>query len=102
MILRCFKCTACKGLVLKPAGDLALGCWCDADFAGLRGREPPNGPNGARSRAGCITTLGGCPLAWKSQLTSKIRASALVRMSSEPHGDQSHQGRALVSPVHAL
>ena len=53
---------------------------CDADFAGLWGFENPQDPAVARSRAGWIIWVGGCPVIWGSKLMNQI---ALSTMESE-------------------
>ena len=72
IIVRYLKGTMDKGLHLDPTYDLTLDMWCDSDFAGLHGSEPAENPNSARSRAGYVLVLGGCPLLWKSKLIHKI------------------------------
>ena len=75
-IVRYLKGTADKGLVLKPASDLAVDVYCDADFAGMYGAEDPNDPNSVKSRTGYVIMIGGCPLLWKSKLQSTIALSS--------------------------
>jgi len=77
MIIRCLKGTADKGTIARLTDSLSLDCCVDADFAGLHGREPANDPSSAKSRAGCVISLAGCPLAWESRLQTAISLSTL-------------------------
>ena len=74
-IIRYLKGTQDMGTIVKPASTSDLEAYCDADFAGLYGREPDDDPTSAKSRMGYIIKLGGCPLVWKSQLISEITLS---------------------------
>jgi hypothetical protein len=75
MIIRYLKGTRDKGTIVRPTGSLDLDAFCDADFAGLYGKEPDTEPTAAKSRMGYIIKLGGCPLVWKSQLITEITLS---------------------------
>ena len=72
-IARYLKCTAEKGMIMKPTGKLQLECFVDAEFAGLYHQEPDDDPNAVRSRTGYLICLGNCPLLWKSQLQTESR-----------------------------
>ena len=74
-IIRYLKGTKAMGTIIKPTGSLDLAAYCDADFAGLYGREPDEELESAKSRMGYIIKLGDCPLVWKSQLISEITLS---------------------------
>ena len=74
-IIRYLKGTKTKGMIVKPSGSLDLDAFCDADFAGLYGRDPDSEPSAAKSRMGWIIKLAGCPLIWKSQLITEITLS---------------------------
>ena len=76
-ILRYLQRTSDKGIIVAPDNTFNIKCWVDADFAGLYNREPDSSPNSARSRYGYITTFGGVPVYWKSQLISEICLSTL-------------------------
>ena len=77
-IVSYLHCTADKGTIVTPTGDLSLDCYVDADFAGLHGRDPDHSNTSAKSRTGYIITLGGgCPIVWKSQLQTEISLSTL-------------------------
>ena len=76
-ILRYLKRTMDKGTLVKPAKDLQLDLYVDADLAGLYGVEEDRDPNSARSRTGHVILLSGWPLLWKSQLQTHISQSTL-------------------------
>ena len=59
-------------IVKKPTSALSLDSFVDADFAGLYRREEDKSIDSAKSRAGYIIKLGGCPIIWKSQLIPTI------------------------------
>jgi len=75
MIVRYLKGTRDKGTIVRKASSLNLTVFCDADFAGLFRSDPDASPSSAKSRAGYIVKLSGCPLIWKSQLCSTIALS---------------------------
>ena len=66
-----------KGLILKPSDTCNVDCYVDADFAGLYTVEDPDDPNCARSRAGFVLTVAGCPIVWKSKIIHEICLSTL-------------------------
>ena len=76
-ILRCLKKTCNRGTLVKPTEELHLDLWCDADFAGLCKVEDDRDPNSVRSRTGCVISLSGWPLLWKSQLQTHLSQSTL-------------------------
>ena len=61
-----------KGLIIRYDGTFDLEMWADADFAGTRVQELSGNAKAAKSRRGCVVTLGGVSLAWKMQLISEI------------------------------
>ena len=75
MIVRYLKGTRNKGTIVRKASSLKLTVFCDADFAGLYRRDPDDSVSSAKSRAGYLIKLSGCPLIWKSQLCSTIALS---------------------------
>ena len=76
-ILRYLKGTADMGTIVRATGTLELDNYCDADFLGLYGSEPQESIDSARSRAGYIIFLGGCPLTWKTNLIAEAVSSTL-------------------------
>ena len=66
-----------KGLILRPSETCNVDCYVDADFAGLYSVEDPEDPNCARSRAGYVLTVAGCPIVWKSKLITEVCLSTL-------------------------
>jgi hypothetical protein len=64
MILHYLKGTSDKGMIMKPAGALALDDWADANFCGLFHSDPDSSPTSVKSRTGYIITLSGVPLVW--------------------------------------
>ena len=76
-ILRYLKGTIDKGIYITLDGTMNLRTYCDADFAGLFGKESPRNIDGAKSRGGFVVFFGGVPLVWKSQLLSCICLSTL-------------------------
>jgi hypothetical protein len=74
-ICRYLQGTKEKGLRFKPATDLKLDCYCDADFAGLYNVEKHDDPVCVKSRTGFCLMLGDCPLLWVSKLQSEIALS---------------------------
>jgi hypothetical protein len=81
-IVRYLHCTADKGTIVTPTGDLSLDCYVDADFPGLHGRDPDHFDTRAKSCTGYIITLGGCPILWRSQLQPEIYLSTLESENS--------------------
>jgi len=75
MIVRYLKGTRDKGTIVRKVDSLQLTVFCDADFAGLFRRDPESSLSSAKSRAGYIIKLSGCPLIWKSQLCSTLALS---------------------------
>ena len=73
-IVRYLAATKDQGTIMRPTGELNVDAFCDADFAGLHGREPDHSPISVRSRTGYIICLGNCPLVWKSQLQTGVTA----------------------------
>jgi hypothetical protein len=69
--------TSTQGLILAPTKDLALDCYCGADFAGLHGYEPDQDPVSVKSRTGYLITLGTCPVTWVSKLQELVSCSTL-------------------------
>ena len=67
-ICRYLQGTKYSGLVFNPSKKLVVGCYADANFAGLWGHEDPQDPICARSRTGFVVTFSYCPLLWVSQL----------------------------------
>jgi transposase InsO family protein len=74
-ILRYLKKTVDKGMILNPTKKFIMDLYVDADFCGLFQREDDRDPNSARSRAGWVILLCGCPLIWKSTLLQQITQS---------------------------
>jgi len=58
--------------VFKPAAELALDCYVDADFVGLWKIKHEDASVCVKSRTGYVLMLGGCPLTWASRLQSEI------------------------------
>ena len=76
-ILRYLKRTQDMGIIVKPDGTFNLKLWCDADFAGLHGKEDARSPDCAKSRLGYVVTLGGVLLTWRTSLIQEICLSTL-------------------------
>jgi hypothetical protein len=76
-IIRYLSATRDKGMVMRPTGNLKIDCYCDADFAGLWGREEPTDASCAKSRTGFIIMIGGVPLLWGSKLQTTIALSTM-------------------------
>jgi transposase InsO family protein len=74
-ILRYLKKTVDQGMILNPTKKFIMDLYVDADFCGLFQREDDRDPNSARSRAGWVILLCGCPLIWKSTLLQQITQS---------------------------
>jgi hypothetical protein len=76
--LRYLKKTKNKGIIIKAQDrQFNLDLYCDADMAGLYGREDPSDPVSVKSRTGYIILLSGWPIVWKSQLQSCITLSTM-------------------------
>ena len=69
--------TKYNGLVFNPSKKLVVGCYEDADFAGLWLHENPQDPICARIRNGFVVTFSNCPLLWVSKLQTYIALSTL-------------------------
>jgi len=77
-ILRYLKKTEDKGLLIRPTPNMFhLDMCVDADFCGLFRQEDDHNPNSVRSRMGCVITLGGWPIVWKSSLLTRTCISTL-------------------------
>ena len=59
---------------MRPTSKLNVDAFCDADFAGLHGRNPDHSPISVRTQMGHINCLGNCPLVRKSQLQTGVTA----------------------------
>ena len=81
-----------NGLVFNPSKKLVVGCYADADFAGLWRHENPQDPICAGSRTGFVVTFANCTLLWVSKLNTEI---ALSKLNSE-YVVLSHSIRALL------
>ena len=57
-----------NGLVFNPSKKMVVGCYADADFAGLWVHEDPQDPICDRSRTGYVVTFSNCPILWVSKL----------------------------------
>jgi histone deacetylase 1/2 len=67
-----------NGLIIRPnRTNLAIDCFCDADFAGLWTYEDVQDPTCTRSRTGYLLTLGGTPLLWSSRLQTETALSTM-------------------------
>ena len=66
-----------NGLVFNPSKKLVVGCYVDADFAGLWGHADPQDPICARSRTGFVVFFANCPILWVSKLQTEISLSTL-------------------------
>ena len=75
-IIRYLKGTREKGLIYRPTGELALDCYCDADFCGQFPVEDPNHPVSVKSRSGYVFTMSGCPFHWASKLQTLTALSS--------------------------
>jgi hypothetical protein len=74
-ILRYLKKTFDKGMIINPTVKFTMDLYVDADFCGLFHREEDRDPNIARSRAGWIILLCGCPMIWRTFLMDHITQS---------------------------
>jgi len=75
-IIRYLKGTRERGLIYRPTGELALDCYCDADFCGNFPVEDPNHPSSVKSRSGYVFTMSGCPFHWASKLQTLTALSS--------------------------
>jgi hypothetical protein len=79
--LACYlKKTRLDGLRIQPHRSdkpATLDLWCDADFAGLWGKEDPQDPSCVRSRSGIIITYGDTSIFWSSKLQSETALSTM-------------------------
>ena len=64
-----------KGLIIKPAKDLSIDLYVDADFAGLWSVEDKHDPNSVRSRTGFTIMIGKTPVIWQSKMQTEISLS---------------------------
>ena len=72
------KGTADKGLIIKPANNMGIECYPDADFAGLWGHENPHNPHCAHSRTGFVICVAEWPVVvWISKLQTEITLSTM-------------------------
>ena len=74
------KGTADKGMILKPIStdELKMDVYVDSDFMGLHGKEKRTDPACAKSRAGHVILLNGCPIIWSSKLMDTIALSTMM------------------------
>jgi hypothetical protein len=75
-IVRYLKGTREKGLIFAPTGEVALDCYCDADFCGNWAVEDPTHPSSVKSRNGYVFTMSGCPFHWASKLQTLTALSS--------------------------
>jgi hypothetical protein len=67
-----------NGLIIRPdKSNLAIDCFCDADFAGLWTYEDVQDPTCTRSRTGYLLTVGGTPIVWSSRLQTETALSTM-------------------------
>jgi hypothetical protein len=66
-----------KGLIMNPTSYLSIGCYVDADFARLHGKENDEDPISVKSRAGYVLSLANCPVLWVSRLQTVIASSTM-------------------------
>ena len=64
-------------ILFNSSKKMVVGCYADADFAGLWGPEDPQDPICARSRTGFVVTFANFPLLWVSTLQTDIALSTL-------------------------
>ena len=74
-IIQYLKGTADEGFIFKQPDSIRLDMYVDADFAGLRGVEPPTSSISVKSRTGYLISLSGCYIISKSKLQSSIAQS---------------------------
>jgi Reverse transcriptase (RNA-dependent DNA polymerase). len=72
MIIRYLKRTLNQGTIVSKFHSLDVEGYSDADFCGLFKYDPDQSVTSAKSRAGYIIKVAGCPLVWKSQLMQSI------------------------------
>ena len=72
MIVRYLKGTIQQGTIVSKFHPLDVQGYSDADFCGLFKYDPDDSVTSAKSRAGYIIKVAGCPLVWKSQLMQSI------------------------------
>lgn len=72
MIVRYLKGTIQQGTIVSKFHSLDVEGYSDADFCGLFKYDPDDSVTSAKSRAGYIIKIAGCPLVWKSQLMQSI------------------------------
>ena len=77
-IVRYLKGTRDRGLIFRPSVDWKVDCYVDANFCGLWGSEDPDDPIVSKSRTGCVITLAGCPLTWRSTLQQETSLSTMM------------------------
>jgi hypothetical protein len=62
-------------LFLHLGGIFGVGCYVDADFAGLWLNEDEQNPLSVKLRTGYyLITISGCPLTWTSKLQTEVLA----------------------------
>jgi hypothetical protein len=73
------KGTRDKGLILHPfhSTDFAIGCYVNADFAGMWGYEDTDDPACVKSRTGFVIFIMDCPVVWTSKLQTDIATSTM-------------------------
>ena len=76
-IYRYLQSTNYNGLVFNPSKKIVVGCYENADFAGLWGHENPQDPICDRSRTIFVVTFSNFPLLWVSKLQTEIALSTL-------------------------
>ena len=64
-------------MVFNPSNKRVVGCYADADFAGLWGHENPQYHICDRIRTGFVEKNSDCPLSWVSKLQRDIAISTL-------------------------
>jgi hypothetical protein len=76
--LKCLACylnkTCLDGLHIQPHQSdkpATHDLWCDADFAGLWGKEDPQDPSCVRSQSGILITYGNTSIFWSSKLQKR-------------------------------
>jgi hypothetical protein len=67
------------GLIFNPQKnkDIEIGCYVDADFAGMWGFEDEQDPNCVKSRTGFLIFIQSCPVFWMSKLRTDIATSMM-------------------------
>ena len=68
---------------MRPAPNLNIDVYVDADFAGLWPHEDKPNPICVKSRTGFVVSLANCPCIWSSKLQGQI---ALSTMEAEYNG----------------